>query len=187
MKTILLSIRPQWVEKIFNGEKTIEIRKTIPKCDLPVRVVIYCTHDTKKILAGAPFVDGSWVCWNRSDWSKQENRDCGYGKYNGKVVGEFILDMTECFTTDYRKNAEQTARICEQSCVSFDEMMEYEIGSPCLFAWHISHLHIYDKPKELHEFGKNDIRYSRARKSPISGWFPLRRPPQSYCYVEEKC
>lgn len=30
MKAILMSIRPEWCEKIFNGEKTIEVRKTAP-------------------------------------------------------------------------------------------------------------------------------------------------------------
>ena len=28
MKSILMSIRPEWARKIFNGEKTIEVRKT---------------------------------------------------------------------------------------------------------------------------------------------------------------
>lgn len=191
MITILLSVRPEWVAKIHNGEKLAEIRGTIPKKAMmknePIRVCIYCTKDTKRILAGTPLVEKSWKCWNRNEWSAQEKKDCGYGAYNGKVVSEFILNMTECFTTDYRKNAEQTARICKLSCVSFDEMADYEVGKPCLFAWHISHLHIYDKPKELHEFGNYETRYSKARKSQITGWFPLRRPPQSYCYVEEKC
>lgn len=31
MKGILMSIRPEWCKKIFNGEKTIEVRKTAPK------------------------------------------------------------------------------------------------------------------------------------------------------------
>ena len=30
-KAVMLSIRPKWVEKIANGEKTIEVRKTKPK------------------------------------------------------------------------------------------------------------------------------------------------------------
>ena len=30
MKKILISIRPKWVEKIVNGEKTIEVRKFAP-------------------------------------------------------------------------------------------------------------------------------------------------------------
>lgn len=35
MKSIMISIKPEWVKKILNGDKTIEIRKTMPKCELP--------------------------------------------------------------------------------------------------------------------------------------------------------
>ena len=31
MKSILISIKPKWVEKIIRGEKTIEVRKSAPK------------------------------------------------------------------------------------------------------------------------------------------------------------
>lgn len=30
-KAVLISIRPEWVEKILAGEKTLEIRKNRPK------------------------------------------------------------------------------------------------------------------------------------------------------------
>ena len=36
MKAIMISIKPKWVAKILNGEKTIEIRKAMPKCELPI-------------------------------------------------------------------------------------------------------------------------------------------------------
>lgn len=31
MKSVLIAIRPQWVEKIASGQKTIEVRKTAPQ------------------------------------------------------------------------------------------------------------------------------------------------------------
>lgn len=31
MKSVMLSIQPKWIEKIVNGEKTIEVRKSAPK------------------------------------------------------------------------------------------------------------------------------------------------------------
>ena len=34
-KAVLISIRPKWCEKIINGRKTIEVRKTRPKMDTP--------------------------------------------------------------------------------------------------------------------------------------------------------
>ena len=42
MSSILLNIKPRFVIDILNGKKTIEIRKTKPRCELPIRVYIYC-------------------------------------------------------------------------------------------------------------------------------------------------
>lgn len=42
-KAVLISIRPEWCEKIINGEKTIEVRKTRPKLQTPYKCYIYCT------------------------------------------------------------------------------------------------------------------------------------------------
>lgn len=43
MKSVLISIRPQWCEKIVSGEKTIEVRKTAPK-EVPFKCYIYMTQ-----------------------------------------------------------------------------------------------------------------------------------------------
>lgn len=37
MKAVMISIRPKWCEKIANGEKTIEVRKTRPKLETPFK------------------------------------------------------------------------------------------------------------------------------------------------------
>lgn len=42
MKSVLISIKPKWVEKIEIGEKTIEVRKTAPK-EVPFKAYIYMT------------------------------------------------------------------------------------------------------------------------------------------------
>lgn len=39
-KAVLLSIRPEWCEKILSGEKTVEIRKTRPKLEPPFKCYI---------------------------------------------------------------------------------------------------------------------------------------------------
>jgi hypothetical protein len=39
-KAVLISIRPEWCEKIINGQKTIEVRKTRPKMDTPFKCYI---------------------------------------------------------------------------------------------------------------------------------------------------
>ena len=82
MKSVLISIRPEWVEKIVNGEKTIEVRKSAPK-ELPFKAYIYCTKDRKNLL---PIEHGK-VLQKVNFW---ENTDAYYGF--GKVIGEFICD-----------------------------------------------------------------------------------------------
>ena len=42
-KAVLISIRPQWSQKIMTGQKTVEVRKTRPKMDTPFKCYIYCT------------------------------------------------------------------------------------------------------------------------------------------------
>lgn len=48
-KAVLISIRPEWARKILNGSKTVEIRKTAPKCGVPFKCYIYCTAGGKEI------------------------------------------------------------------------------------------------------------------------------------------
>ena len=48
-KAVLISIRPKWCEKIINGQKTIEVRKTRPKMNPPVKCYIYKCGNGKVI------------------------------------------------------------------------------------------------------------------------------------------
>lgn len=53
-KAVLISIRPEWCEKIINGKKTVEVRKTRPKMDTPFKCYIYCTKDGRgKLMVNA--------------------------------------------------------------------------------------------------------------------------------------
>lgn len=52
-KAVLISIRPEWVRKILNGSKTVEIRKTAPKCGVPVRCYIYQLRECAYLLLTA--------------------------------------------------------------------------------------------------------------------------------------
>lgn len=71
MKAVLISIRPEWCEKIINGRKTIEVRKTRPKMDMPFRCYIYRTK-------------GSVPHIINGKWAKME--------VDGTVIGEFVCD-----------------------------------------------------------------------------------------------
>lgn len=47
-KAVLISVRPEWCEKILAGEKTMEVRKTRPRLETPFKVYIYCTLAASK-------------------------------------------------------------------------------------------------------------------------------------------
>ena len=55
MKAVLISIKPKWCDLIRRGRKTVEVRKTCPKLEVPFKVYIYETMDggrgTRKPLA----------------------------------------------------------------------------------------------------------------------------------------
>lgn len=49
MKAVLISIRQEWCQKIMEGRKTIEVRKTRPKMDTPFKCYIYKCGNGKVI------------------------------------------------------------------------------------------------------------------------------------------
>ena len=188
MKSILISIKPEWVEKILNGEKTIEIRKTMPKCELPIKCYIYCTKHHK-------YKDSLYLADNGKydvDYYVPSEEDF---ILNGKVVTEFILNRVEELenvvlptipTCVYLTKTKRFASAVEKiSCLSQNEIYNY-LGGKSGYAWYINNLKIYDTPKDLSSFivGKVPLDCGYGNYNIYNK--VLKRPPQSWCYVEEK-
>ncbi len=167
-KSVLISIKPLWCDKIANGEKTIEVRKTRPKLEPPFKCYIYCTkgeelwkRKNKVFLGGRynPLID-----------------DLPDYLLNQKVIGEFICDKIYQYSTGYVDGVDiSDDDMIRFSCLSKEELCEYETSAEpkegCiyhvgLYGWNISNLIIYDNPKFL-------------------GDFQITRPPQSWRYVQE--
>lgn len=166
-KAVLISIRPKWCEKIANGEKTIEVRKTRPKkLKNPFRCYIYCTQgrDARRLR-------GSW----------------------GKVIGEFICDQT--FPINVFDNGSIQNWLfehMERSCLTYEELADYIGNGKTGHGWHISGLLIYDQPRELSEFQRAtdpcdschaEYTWECTGCKKLGG--DIKRAPQSWCYVEE--
>lgn len=176
MKAVLISIKPKWCEKIANGEKTIEVRKTRPKMDTPFKCYIYCTQDFKF-----------------NDFKYSLNFIEVY-KRSGKVIGEFVCDRIDTYPYDENikiptpmYDGDESCIECgagyyitcgelKETCLTDEQFDNYGKGKT-LYAWHISDLVIYDEPKELSEF------FTPIGKRPS---YMLERPFQSWGYVEEK-
>ena len=171
IKAIMISIKPKWVVKILNGEKTIEIRKTLPKCDLPIDVYIYCT----------------------------KSKYFGYisKRYIGKVVAKFTLRKVDTIKEE-GKGIEwcYVGTDFDKTCLDFCELDTYlnaKKNGVCGYGWHISNLEIFDKPKELSEFYKVGAKEEyehimsidkRQAKPYIDEFYRLIKAPQSWCYIE---
>ena len=211
MKSIMLSIKPKYCELIANGKKTVEVRKNRPKAEPPFRCYIYCTNQGRPLVYGSPcpgYVDENLV--QTYGYSKEKAEEL-FGCWNGKVIGEFICDeilqykladvSTDvgifyyyeryCTETNYEVNS-------LNDCLNDNELLSYGNYNNFLYGWHISNLIIYDTPKELRTFNHPcihepycvDCKYSlnEARfcyDESVGCDRHFRRPPQSWCYVEE--
>lgn len=182
-KAVLLSIRPKWCEKIARGEKTIEVRKTKPKLETPFKCYIYCTMDHPYISVSCGELD------------KLNYRTNTVGRCNGKVIGEFTCERIALIAYDGGELSSTTnAAFSPATCLTQSEIIAYIGDKGRCYGWHMSDLRIYDQPRELTEFRKscpNDLycedcaMYSNNNGICNNGALPLRRPPQSWCYVEE--
>lgn len=165
MKSIMMSIRPEWVAKILNGEKPIEIRKRFPK-DYVGWVYICCTKDKKKTLGT---MEGQWFTDIEHNIVKYTDN---HRVYNGKVVARFWCDKVDTLTLQFIEGGIYYSKfknvidceLNEQCQLDNWELLDYlgeELGNKG-YAIHISKLEIFDKPKELSEFKRPYVHCSMA-------------------------
>ena len=173
MKSVLISIRPQWCEKIASGQKTIEVRKTAPQ-EVPFKCYIYETQGRTE----TPWVDedGHFIYKGR-----------------GQVIGEFICNnASELDYVYYWNNGYEF-----ETCLTYRQVADYGKGKT-LYGWHISDLKIYDRPRELSDFYRECKKPCKPNKGKIlcittkslkmngcNGKIPLTRAPQSWQYIED--
>ena len=182
-KAVLISIRPEWCRLIASGKKTIEVRKTKPNAILPLKCYIYQTLP------------------KHGDWNESD----------GHVIGEFICHNIYRLDIPFPAYWDQVdKKTLDAACLTYAEAHNY-LGHRSGYAWRISDLVIYGKPKQLREFykwfdGANDIRpcqngndckhlyYDYSENCQACGidfdgtdcpYYKVQKAPQSWMYVEE--
>lgn len=182
-KAVLISIRPEWVEKILAGEKTLEVRKSRPNMGTPFKCYMYCTAGNLSYE-----VNNGMMC------------NISGGKL---VVGEFVCDRIDTIIPAPEPYGlyDVDDDFVAHTCLTNGALWDYGKGAT-LYGWHISKLEIYDTPKELNEFWFPPELYCEKERcggcpydqvADVNGEYsfdcewkrPLTRPPQSWCYVEE--
>ena len=164
----MISVKPRFCDLIAREKKKIEVRKTRPKTEIPFKCYIYCTRakrseklysngtvivkDTRKLLDPSVRYPGSKI----------------FQRWNGKVIGEFVCKAILPISITYSDtNSKIALREFPYTCLTDKEIMDYLGNGKTGYGFHISDLVIYDKPKDLSDFG-------------------MKRPPQSWCYAEEE-
>lgn len=210
-KAVLISIRPEWCDLIVRGKKTIEVRKTRPKLEMPFKVYIYCTKAPQHLIT--IFKDGEETMDGEIHHGKPEFLKCD--KYlpdsirdkTQMVIGEFTcddIDRITPLTSSIPGNLEE--RILG-SCLTAQQVEAYAGWKGWMrladchdaYCWHISGLRVYKKPKSLFDFHRavdeDELWCEKCavggKKSTSCGFcygldgLRIRRPPQSWCYVAE--
>nr|DAH30521.1 MAG TPA: helix-turn-helix domain-containing protein [Caudoviricetes sp.] len=195
MESVIVSIKPEWLEKIIRGEKTIEVRKSAPK-EVPFRAYIYCTKSKEY------------------EVTVDEVRDDGKQRHHngkGKVVAMFVCDRVDniepifsfcdCYsgyddTSDcihFEGYSIDNERL-KKTCLTQQDLCIYGNGNR-LYGWHISDLRILPRPQDLSIYSgrKKVLKGEKVEieKPCIFGsgnrldWkpIPLTRPPQSWQYL----
>ena len=202
MRSTMTSVQPYWVFLIIAKakgwnipqKKEVEVRKDYPKAkDWDRRNYIYCGKNKAsfncipkeyqplmrpllgKVVAECEIAGiQKNVCWHRIE-ANGEISKCNYH-----------YDDQECFL--------------KESCLSVKELMIYGNGNT-LYGWAITKLKVYDAPKELKEFETpctctgeyegetySDCLFCDKAGDSDYGIIAcdrkLKRPPQSWCYVE---
>lgn len=165
-----MSIKPEYCEKIFSGEKTIEVRKRAPKLKPPFKVYVYCTNDPYRTL-----MDGS-------------------RPLNGFVIGEFECREISPICFEASDPAQLKPLPFPGTGLTDIEIMDYLGNGVSGYGLHISRPRFYLKPKELSRFIRpcpNSLiceeceQFFEVSNKCCCPALQITRAPQSWQYVEE--
>lgn len=142
-----------------------------------------------------------------------ENYECGNGKIIGEFVVGYIDEIAPNESFDGKAKESEpyclhTLQTLVGSCLTKKEIQKY-LGDNRGYGWHISDLVIYDTPRELSEFGRygkplicsrvdcdkcihwkymrvntDEYDYDCECHRLLDNFIPLKKPPQSWCYVD---
>lgn len=206
MKSIMTAVSPYLCEKIASGECKILIKKSAPK-EVPFKGYIYATKAKKWFRSGIIITSDEllWLANGKVEmgdgfkfWADGDE----YQNLNGKIIGEFVCDRIDRIEKrginnnfDYcylslnewgNDDIEIEIKDIQKSCISKSELNAYGENSSCLYAWHMSNLKIYNKPRELSEF-KTPPCEKPEKACEKCKWLEIRNTPDVYeceCYVE---
>ena len=193
----MLTIRLKWFYLTYKGIKTIEVRKSAPKD-----------------FAGDVYEVVSKTNFEKDLMQIPENEREFFKQFKGKVGLKFTLNrveeiglIKEVINLHYtgkrfimNKIGENiydvSSETLRKSCLTYEEISNYLKGKKG-YAWHISNLVVFDRPKELGEFKHYNkpscdgcpFQYSIEcdyHREVECDDIPLIKAPQSWQFIEVK-
>ena len=160
MISIIISIRPEWACKILNGEKTIEVRKGLALYNALKRA-----EERGEEVEFLMYITKGGMSLRDNDYGLISDMEL-----NGKIVARFKGDAGRIYGVDdmgilYEGDGMSCETLLSESRLTFKQLDDYLLGGKGT-ALHIRDLEIFDKPKDLADYG-------------------LKRAPQSWCYAKE--
>jgi len=159
-KQLMISIKPEHAVNILNGKKTLELRTWIPK-DYVGWINVYVSKSFPLLF----YIDNKYKLLDRKNLTIFHNIGM-WEFYNddiiisGKVAFRFWFD--KYFRFDYCEHdkdytyanvkLQYMVKAHENMRLSYQEIIEYGKGKT-LYALDIKQLEIFDKPKDLTQFG----------------------------------
>ena len=178
MKSVLISIQPEWVEKIFAGIKTIELRKSFPSLETPFQCFVYMTKKRHKFNL-------------LREMGRRDDAEILESSF-GKVVGCFTCDRNYYIRWNAMQEQLEYPFDLKDTCVSTLHFLEY-YDHASGFGWHIADTALFEDGFPLGCFLKTQVKACRFDKSKncsrceaASGCADriFKTPPQSWCYCD---
>jgi len=156
IKSLLVSIRPEHVINILNGDKTLELRKSVPK-DFKGWVYIYCSKGQSLYWSyefSKYFVDDK-PAYNIKGTSSNVKL------LSGKVVARFYFDEFtflkygrwvnhKAYDWNYRGCDDEHLDTFQKLCLTEKQVTDYGDHEK-LYAWHIKNFKVLE-PMQLSDF-----------------------------------
>ena len=162
-KDLIMSIQPQWVYKIWNKTKTIEVRKTKSKYKPKFRIFIYCTRAGDKLhrLTLNSVVKGV---------SKRDDLNL-----NGKIVAHCTCPEIKEFKWDEINHCyDISSDDLQATCLTQEQLYVYGKGKT-LYGYVLSHVMPYPG---------GGVPITEAYNKTERGNKTLTTAPQSWGYVD---
>ncbi len=119
MSEILLSINPEFVDKILSGEKRFEYRTRIAKKNVK-KIIIYCTFPTMKVLAEAEIQSVLALSpedlWNKTSDHSGISKERFFAYFSGRKVA-YAYELGK--VTSYKKEKSLADFGCKAAPQSF--------------------------------------------------------------------